>query len=109
MNTKQKEIERVTICFGIRGKEMKKYKLLFGIYCIAFVLCLTKTSVNASNNILNGEGTVQNPYEINSVHDFIVFANAVNSGVTFENCHIVQNINLDLKKLRQKNRTVYFQ
>lgn len=75
-----------------------KFKTLFFNIVLLIILNIT-IPVKASELLLVGEGTKDNPFEINGVYDFMTFSNAVNQGVSFANCYIVQNTNLDFNDI----------
>lgn len=64
----------------------KKYYILFLV-----IIFLMSKSLKAEASSLYGEGTKDNPYQINTVNDFIAFEKEVNAGNTFAGCYIEQN------------------
>lgn len=72
----------------------KKYYILFLV-----IIFLMSKSLKAEASSLYGEGTKDNPYQINTVNDFIAFEKEVNAGNTFAGCYIEQNANLNFEKV----------
>lgn len=73
-----------------------------GLYIFAFLFILLYHSISVKAELhLYGNGSRENPYEINTVQDLIYFQQEVNSGNTFIGCYVEQNCDIDFSLLRE--------
>lgn len=70
------------------------------IFTLLFTLSYYSISVKAELH-LYGNGSRENPYEINTVQDLIYFQQEVNSGNTFIGCYVEQNCDIDFSLLKE--------
>lgn len=75
---------------------MKRINIvMISILCLLIFFPL-QTEAAKSSIRLEGEGTLENPYRISDVDDFVYFRDQVNSGKNFSGVYFVQETDLDL-------------
>lgn len=72
------------------------------IMILVIVVCFICVDKAYADNLLQEDGTKENPYTINSAEDLLKFANSVNSGKSYEGKFLIQTCDIDLKGIEWK-------
>lgn len=76
-------------------------RIIGHIFFIIICMLVFEIETVKADTLFAGNGTKESPYEINTVTDFVLFADMVNAGNTFEGYYFVQNYNLDFSDVER--------
>ena len=79
----------------------KKILLIISVIELVFIVIIF-FKISESEYNFRGLGTAENPYQINTIEDFMNFSNMVNEGLPFSNVYFAQKADLDFENVEFK-------